>query len=173
MTDLYSLNGAYPAPLPFRVKLSDGNTRTDPEQYSQDPAVMADIGAALAPAKPAYDPATQQLGWDGTNWAVEAMPPTVYDRTITRDTLLLEIRSDDQENIVEYLEDMPAVGPDRTKWKKARATYNRMMAMSVVDRDRLDENSPQPAVPVFTQLTNFFESEGLLSTGEALRLQTM
>lgn len=173
MTNLYSLNGAYPAPLPFRVKLSDGNTRTDPAQYSQDPAVMADIGAVLAPAKPAYDPATQQLGWDGSNWVVEAIPPIVYDRIITRDVLLLEIRSDDQENIVEYLQEMPAVGPDRNKWKKAKAAYNRMMAMSVVDRDRLDPNSPQPAVPVFTQLTDFFESEGLLSTGEAVRLQTM
>jgi len=30
--------------LPFRVRLSDGSTRTDPSQYSFDPNVLADIG---------------------------------------------------------------------------------------------------------------------------------
>ena len=70
---LYSLNGSYPAPLPFRIKLSNGYTRTDPATFT--PEDIADAGYVAAPEQPAYDPATHQLGWDGENWTVEELPP--------------------------------------------------------------------------------------------------
>lgn len=69
---LYVKGSAYPASLPFRIRLSDGRTRTDPSTFTA--AEIADAGYTAAPSKPAYDPATQSLGWDGTGWTVEAIP---------------------------------------------------------------------------------------------------
>lgn len=40
----YRRRGGVYLTLPPRVRLSDGTTRTDPEQYSLDAAVMADLG---------------------------------------------------------------------------------------------------------------------------------
>lgn len=73
MTTLYSLNGSWPAPLPPAITLSNGFIRTDPSSFSPDE--IADAGYVEAPAQPAYDPATQQLGWDGEDWEVTALPP--------------------------------------------------------------------------------------------------
>ncbi|MBI1620361.1 hypothetical protein [Aquamicrobium zhengzhouense] len=81
---LYSLNGSYPAPLPFRIILSSGATRTDPATFT--PAEIADAGYVEAPAKPAFDPATHQLGWDSENWTVTELPPLepVYEPLTAR-----------------------------------------------------------------------------------------
>lgn len=40
----YRQNGVASLSLPWRVRLSDGSTRTDPEQWFADPAVRADTG---------------------------------------------------------------------------------------------------------------------------------
>lgn len=89
---LYSLSGSYPAPLPFRIILSSGATRTDPATFT--PAEIADAGYVEAPAKPSYDPATQRLGWDGSDWTVEDLPPPVPHFTpLTARQLLLALRS--------------------------------------------------------------------------------
>lgn len=40
----YRRDGVASLSLPWRVRLSDGSTRTDPEQWFADPAVRADTG---------------------------------------------------------------------------------------------------------------------------------
>ena len=73
--------------LPFRVRLPDGTTRTSPEQWSQDAAVMAATGWAastltqddidrLFPAPPA--PTPYELGYDtGLGWRLAWQPDDV------------------------------------------------------------------------------------------------
>lgn len=47
---LYSFKGQTPQPLPFRITLSDGNTRTDPSTFTEEEII--DAGYILAPDKP-------------------------------------------------------------------------------------------------------------------------
>lgn len=70
---LYSHNQAFPASLPFRIVLSSGATRTDPATFTT--AEITDAGYVEAPPQPAYDAATHSLGWDGSNWTLDELPP--------------------------------------------------------------------------------------------------
>lgn len=71
---LYSHNGAIPAPLPFRITLPDGRTRTDPETFT--PEEIAEAGYVAAPEAPAHDPlAEHPPEWDGSAWMVTAKTP--------------------------------------------------------------------------------------------------
>ena len=44
----YRLNGVAHLTLPYRVRLPDGTTRTDPEQWGNDPDVLAATGWELS-----------------------------------------------------------------------------------------------------------------------------
>lgn len=65
---LYSKNGLYPNQIPFRIKLSNGLTRTDPSTFT--PEEIADAGYITVEDPPASIPDTQILEWTGTNWNV-------------------------------------------------------------------------------------------------------
>lgn len=70
---LYSLNGQRPGPLPFRIHMPDGSTRTDPSSFTEDEITAAGyIGPFLAPE---YDPSTEELQWDGSSFSVTPLPP--------------------------------------------------------------------------------------------------
>lgn len=69
---LFTSGGTYPAPLPYAITLSNGFIRTDPASFTA--AEIEDAGYVEAPAPPEYDPATEQLDWDGAAWTVEALP---------------------------------------------------------------------------------------------------
>lgn len=69
---LYTLNGDYPTQIPFRIKLSDGRTRTDPTTFTAEE--IADAGYTLVNNPPAYDSTYQVLGWTGTSWTVSNIP---------------------------------------------------------------------------------------------------
>jgi hypothetical protein len=43
------------APLPWRVRLPDGSTRTDPEQWASDPAALAAAGYVVTERTPEDD----------------------------------------------------------------------------------------------------------------------
>ena len=49
-TILYTKNGSNPAKPPWRIRLSDGSTRTDPNTFTDE--MIADAGYIEAPAKP-------------------------------------------------------------------------------------------------------------------------
>jgi len=69
---LYTRNGSYPATLPWGIVLSSGFIRTDPASFTA--AEIADAGYVEATVPPEYDPASEQLDWDGAAWTVEALP---------------------------------------------------------------------------------------------------
>jgi hypothetical protein len=71
---LYSLNNQRPAPLPFRIRLSNGFTR-----YAHQPPTAEEIADAgyVAYTEPAYDTATEQLLWVDGAYVIEALPPPI------------------------------------------------------------------------------------------------
>lgn len=65
---LYTKNGSYPQPIPFRIILSDGRSRTDPSSFSEEE--IADAGYISVEDPPASILDTQILEWTGTVWNV-------------------------------------------------------------------------------------------------------
>jgi hypothetical protein len=70
---LYSHNGSRPAPLPFRITLPNGFTRTDPSTFTEDEIHAAGFTGPYI--EPPYNPATEQLGWVDGAFVVETLPP--------------------------------------------------------------------------------------------------
>jgi hypothetical protein len=66
---LYSQNSQYPKPIPFRIRLSDGTTRTDPSTFTEKE--IADAGYTEVSEKPSITD-NQILDWDRTaiDWVV-------------------------------------------------------------------------------------------------------
>jgi hypothetical protein len=71
---LYSFRQQRPAPLPFRIRLSNGFTR-----YAHQPPTAEEILDAgyFAYTEPAYDAATEQLLWRDGAYVIEALPPPI------------------------------------------------------------------------------------------------
>jgi hypothetical protein len=71
---LYSFRQQRPAPLPNRIRLSNGFTR-----YAHQPPTAEEILDAgyIAYTEPAYDPATEQLLWVDGAYVIEALPPPI------------------------------------------------------------------------------------------------
>ena len=69
---LYSFRQQRPAPLPNRIRLSNGFTR-----YAHQPPTAEEILDAgyVAYTEPAYDAATEQLLWVNGEYVIEALPP--------------------------------------------------------------------------------------------------
>jgi hypothetical protein len=76
--------------LPFRVRLPDGSTRTDPSQWGNDEAVLAatgwsrstltqeDIDILFPPPPPAPEPTPYEAGFDtGLGWRLGWQPDDV------------------------------------------------------------------------------------------------
>ena len=59
---LYSYRTCWPQELPFRIRLSDGFTRTDPSTFTAEE--IADAGFTGPYTEPVYDPDTEVLNWD-------------------------------------------------------------------------------------------------------------
>ena len=69
---LYSHKGQYPGPIPFRIVLPNGQTRTDPNSFTAEEVLSA--GYVQVPYPPT--PNTNQiLEWNGTTW-------TLKDKTV-------------------------------------------------------------------------------------------
>ena len=71
---LYSFRQQRPAPLPNRIRLSNGFTR-----YEHQPPTAEEILDAgyIAYTEPAYDAATEQLLWVDGAYVIEALPPPI------------------------------------------------------------------------------------------------
>ena len=71
---LYSFRQQRPAPLPNRIRLSNGFTR-----YAHQPPTAEEIADAgyVAYTEPAYDAATEQLLWKDGAYVIEALPPPI------------------------------------------------------------------------------------------------
>jgi hypothetical protein len=73
MTALYSYLGSMPAPLPFRITLPSGFTRTDPSTFTPDEIAAAGYIGPIVP--PEHNPETEYLAWVGGEYRVETLPP--------------------------------------------------------------------------------------------------
>lgn len=73
MTLLYSHSNARPEPLPFRITLPNGFTRTDPATFTEDEIAAAGFTGPYT--EPIYDPTTQQLDWVDGAFIIVAKPP--------------------------------------------------------------------------------------------------
>lgn len=67
MTDLYSRFGSFPAPLPSRVRLDDGQTVTDLSGIDKD--TLLALGFQKVGPKPVPSD-LQKVGWDGSDWVL-------------------------------------------------------------------------------------------------------
>jgi len=74
---IYSYQGLVPTRLPFRIKLSDGRTRTDPSTFTEEE--IADAGYVLVADPPSYDPNAQELSWSGTEWILTDISQEILD----------------------------------------------------------------------------------------------
>ena len=72
---IYSLRQQRPAPLPFRIRLSNGFTRTEPASFTAEE--IADAGYVGPYTEPAYNTATEQLLWVDGAYVIEALPPPI------------------------------------------------------------------------------------------------
>ena len=72
---LYSFRNQRPAPLPFRIRLSNGFTRTEPASFTAEE--IADAGYIGPYTEPAYDAASEQLLWRDGAYVIEALPPPI------------------------------------------------------------------------------------------------
>ena len=70
---LYSFRQQRPAPLPFRIRLSNGFTRNDPTSFTTEE--ILDAGYVGPYTEPPYNPATEQLLWVDGAYVIEALPP--------------------------------------------------------------------------------------------------
>lgn len=64
---LYSKNGEYPKPLPHKIKLSNGMTRTDSSTFT--PEELSDAGYVAVDSPPGVE-YPNKLEWNGTNWLI-------------------------------------------------------------------------------------------------------
>jgi hypothetical protein len=64
---LYTKNGSVPGPLPYRIRLSDGSTRTDPSTFT--PEEIAEAGYTVADSKP-FPGQYEEVIWDGSSWQI-------------------------------------------------------------------------------------------------------
>jgi hypothetical protein len=72
---LYSFRNQRPAPLPNRIRLSNGFTR-----YKHQPPTaeeIADAGYVGPYTEPSYDAASEQLLWVDGAYVIEALPPPI------------------------------------------------------------------------------------------------
>lgn len=81
MTNLYSLNQAWPQELPFRVVTPDEGSRTDPSTFTTEELVA--WGYTGPYTRPQYDRYSEVLEWSGASFNVR--PMTAEERQIVLD----------------------------------------------------------------------------------------
>lgn len=70
---LFSYENQRPAPLPSRIRMPSGFTRTDPSTFTEAEILAAGFTGPYV--EPAYDPATERLDWVDGAYIVEPLPP--------------------------------------------------------------------------------------------------
>lgn len=94
---LYSHNNQFPQPLPERIRLSSGLTRTDSSTFTEEE--IADAGYVPAGENPSFNDDTEKVIWNGSAWEVVAL--TDAEIAFKTDSLWKEIRDARNEKIKE------------------------------------------------------------------------
>lgn len=95
---LYTQNGTYPQPIPFRIRLSDGRTRTDQSSFTEQE--IADAGYTEVPEMPVPN-SVQKVYWNSTTmqWVLE--DKTLEELRAETDALWNQIRVERDRRIEE------------------------------------------------------------------------
>ena len=94
---LYSHNNQFPNPLPERIRLSSGLTRTDSSTFTEEE--IADAGYVPAGETQSFNGDTEKVIWNGSAWEVIALTEAeIADKTYS---LWKEIRDTRNERIKE------------------------------------------------------------------------
>lgn len=106
---LYSLHGARPEPLPFRITLPNGFTRTDVSTFTEEEILAA--GYTGPYDEPAHDTDTEYLYWVGDKFVVKDLPPPPptpepIDLTATANGILAAASTGDSESLATLLSDL-------------------------------------------------------------------
>ena len=129
MTLLYSHHASVPAPLPHRIRLSDGSTRTDPSTFS--PELLTDAGYTGPYERPECDATTQTVDWDPTALAYVVRPYNESETTAQWDAIRSRRRSLLEASDWTQIEDHD-LGADTAAW----AVYRQAL------RDITDQPNP-------------------------------
>jgi hypothetical protein len=112
---LYSHLTATPAPLPHRIRLPDGSTRTDRATFTADELERAGYSGPYE--RPDCDPTIETVDWDGTAYVVR---PYNFDElqvqyARVREQRIQLLKSSDWTQIADY-----DLGADREAWAAYR-----------------------------------------------------
>ena len=132
---LYSLNGEYPQALPERIRLSNGQTRSDSSTFTAEE--IADAGY-VAVVKPPYKSITHTLDWDGTNFTSRLYNDAEIDNK------WVEVR-DNRDQILNRIDEMHGVTIDVDTYKSAETTAelsDDQKAAKQALRDITDQDNP-------------------------------
>jgi hypothetical protein len=113
MTNLYSLNQAWPQELPFRVVTPDGGSRTDPCTFTTEELVA--WGYTGPYTRPEYDRNSEVLEWTGTAFNVRPMTDAEREAVVAEQWSLVRRRRNQLlfESDWTQLADSPA---DKAAW---------------------------------------------------------
>jgi hypothetical protein len=119
---LYSKDNQYPQPIPFRIVLSDGRTRTDPSSFTEEE--IADAGYVAVEDKPIAEE-NQLVNWIDGSWVIY---------TKTQEELDTEIANKlaSQWSEIRNQRDMIMANFD---WRYTR--YEREIRLSLTPKDNL------------------------------------
>lgn len=79
---LYTKNGSYPQSLPYRIRLSNGLTRTEPESFTEEE--IADAGYVAVPDMPVPN-SVQVVEWDSKNLVWNLRDKTLEELQFEKD----------------------------------------------------------------------------------------
>lgn len=97
--NFYSFRRNIPSKLPFRIRLSDGLTRTDPSTFTDEE--IADAGYVLSQEKPLINENTQVCVWD-----MDTVSWVIRDLTQEELNINYEISCIERWNAIRYTRDI-------------------------------------------------------------------
>ncbi|MDP1570330.1 MAG: hypothetical protein Q8L86_10025 [Vicinamibacterales bacterium] len=161
---LYSHHGATPAPVPFRIVLPGGMTRTDPSTFSDEELAAA----GYVPVEdPVYDSATQRADWVEGAWVVSDLPPVPAPEPNTKlshaDVLALLTPSEWAE-MNRFHPTASGTSPSGTPYSDAQVFW----AVSVFNKAAHVDLADPRAQAIFGLLTQ----KGILTPARATELQS-
>ena len=108
---LFSLHSAIPAPLPHRIRLPDGSTRTDASTFTPEELEAAGFTGPFE--RPSCDETTETVDWDGSSFLVRAYNDAELEAQWQqiREQRLQLLQSSDWTQIEDF-----DLGADRPAW---------------------------------------------------------
>ena len=141
INELYSYNGEVPKPLPNRIRLSDGTTRTDVSTYTSD--MLTSLGYVGPITRPTESDSIASIQWDSGS---SSYTTTSYDSTYYLNKL--------REDITSYLghcdwtvaDDSPLSSSLKSEWETYRTTLNELEAATTDP-----QNPVWPTAPAYSE----------------------